>query len=188
MSCSACFSPTPRVDWEQSSGAMSPRARTESYGQELVIDDVQFEDAGTYQCGGINTETTSAVRRSFNVEVQCKYQRPCVLSFSGIFARKSHIFSGFSGGKFAENHYIFLDVETFCAQKPAFLWEHPTILVLFWRENSQKIMKTVCGGPKAHTARCNNGSHIPSEPIFNTNQISGVYHYCFFIERYAQRF
>ena len=69
----ACFSPTPLVDWEQSSGEMSPRARTESYGQELVIDNVQFDDAGTYQCGGINTETTSAVRYSFNVEVQCKY-------------------------------------------------------------------------------------------------------------------
>ena len=65
-------SPTPRVDWERLIKPMSPRARTDSYGQELIIENVQFEDAGTYQCGGINTETSSAVRRSFNVDVQCR--------------------------------------------------------------------------------------------------------------------
>ena len=63
-----------------------------------MIDDVQFEDAGMYQCGGINTETTSAVRRSFNVEVQCKY---CV--FFPTFLRENPTFSAL----FRKNYYNF---------------------------------------------------------------------------------
>ncbi|KAI0242499.1 Neuroglian [Lamellibrachia satsuma] len=70
IKCIFSGSPTPRVDWERLEKPMSPRARIDSYGQELIIENVQFEDAGTYQCGGINTETSSAVRSSFNVEVE----------------------------------------------------------------------------------------------------------------------
>ena len=52
---------------------MPPRKREESFGQELVIENIQFEDAGKYECLGINEETSTPVRRSFDLKVQCKW-------------------------------------------------------------------------------------------------------------------
>ena len=51
---------------------MPPRKREESFGQELVIENIQFEDMGKYECQGINEETSIPIRRSFDVKVQCK--------------------------------------------------------------------------------------------------------------------
>ena len=66
------FSPTPRVSWKRAGADMPPRKREESFGQELVIENIQFEDAGKYECMGINEETSTPIRRSFNLKVQCK--------------------------------------------------------------------------------------------------------------------
>ena len=69
----ACRSPTPRVSWARTGARMSPRARTESFGQELIIDNIQFVDAGKYECEAINTETPTPSRQSFVIKVECQY-------------------------------------------------------------------------------------------------------------------
>lgn len=62
--------PTPRVDWNRADKEMSRRARYESFGQQLTIDDVQYEDAGRYECQGINDQTQVPVRRSFDLNIE----------------------------------------------------------------------------------------------------------------------
>ena len=49
---------------------MPLRARQESFGQELVIEDVQFEDMGRYECWGNNDEAQTPIRRSFDLSVE----------------------------------------------------------------------------------------------------------------------
>ena len=66
------FSPTPTVEWNRLGASMSDRAYTESFGMELVIDDVQFEDAGIYECSGINKHSTTPIRHSVQLTVQGK--------------------------------------------------------------------------------------------------------------------
>ena len=52
-------------------GARMPsRSREESFGQELVIENVQFEDMGQYECQGINEEAFIPIRRSFSLVVE----------------------------------------------------------------------------------------------------------------------
>ena len=51
---------------------MPSRKREESFGQELVIEQVQFEDAGKYECQGINEETSVPLRRSFDLSIEGK--------------------------------------------------------------------------------------------------------------------
>lgn len=63
-------SPTPRVDWTRLGSPLPGRARKESFGMELVIDNVQFEDAGNYECNGINEQSPTPIRRSVTLGVQ----------------------------------------------------------------------------------------------------------------------
>ena len=42
---------------------------------ELVIDDIQFEDAGNYECNGINEQTMVPIRRSVQLIVQGELYR-----------------------------------------------------------------------------------------------------------------
>ena len=67
------FSPTPRVDWARIDGDLPSRSRKESFGQELVVENVQYEDAGKYECQGINDEIQTPIRRSFDLKIECKY-------------------------------------------------------------------------------------------------------------------
>ena len=60
------------MDWERVGAAMPPRSRQESFGQELVIEDVQYEDAGKYECLGINDEAQTPIRRSFDLAIECR--------------------------------------------------------------------------------------------------------------------
>ena len=48
------------------------RWRQESYGQELVIENMQFEDAGNYECQGINDDASVPIRKSFILSVECE--------------------------------------------------------------------------------------------------------------------
>ena len=67
------FSPTPKVDWRRINDVMPEgRWRQESYGQELVIENIQFEDAGNYECQGINDDASVPIRKSFILSVECK--------------------------------------------------------------------------------------------------------------------
>ena len=49
---------------------MPARHRLESFGQQLTIDNVQFDDAGNYECRAIND--LGAATRSFSLRVYCK--------------------------------------------------------------------------------------------------------------------
>lgn len=66
-------SPTPHVSWVRVGQAMPSQARQESYGQELVIENVKAEDAGRYECQGINDEAPAPVKQSFYLSVECKF-------------------------------------------------------------------------------------------------------------------
>ena len=51
---------------------MPPRKREGSFGQELIIENVQLEDQGKYECIGINDDVNVQIRRSFNLIVQSR--------------------------------------------------------------------------------------------------------------------
>ena len=70
-------SPTPRVSWDRLDGDMPSRARQESFGQELVIEDVQLEDNGMYECQGISEQAQIPIRRSFDLSVEGKFHGIC---------------------------------------------------------------------------------------------------------------
>lgn len=70
VKCIFSGSPTPRVDWRRDGADMPPRSRPESFGQELVIENVQFEDDGKYECEGINDEAMVPIRRSFDLSIE----------------------------------------------------------------------------------------------------------------------
>ena len=66
------YSPTPRVTWERADYPMPPRKREGSFGQELIIENVQPEDEGKYECIGINDDVNVQIRFSFNLAVQSR--------------------------------------------------------------------------------------------------------------------
>lgn len=73
IKCIFSGNPTPRVDWYRSGADMpTGRYRTESFGQELVIEDVQMEDEGKYECQGINDEAQTPTIRSFTLKIEAK--------------------------------------------------------------------------------------------------------------------
>ena len=66
-------SPTPDVHWERTDGRPLPdRAKIQSFGQELLIENLQFEDAGTYECWATNAITGPRVSRTIHIRVDCK--------------------------------------------------------------------------------------------------------------------
>ena len=66
-------SPTPRVTWQRIGAEMPVRHRLESFGHQLTIDNVQYSDAGKYECQGINDMTMVPIRRSVVLSVECEY-------------------------------------------------------------------------------------------------------------------
>jgi len=44
-----------------------------SFGQELVIADVEFSDKGDYRCEASNSITGPAVTRDFSLTVECQF-------------------------------------------------------------------------------------------------------------------
>ena len=66
------YSPTPDVHWERTDGRPLPdSAKIQSFGQELLIENIQFEDSGTYECWASNIVTTR-VPRTVHVRVECE--------------------------------------------------------------------------------------------------------------------
>jgi len=79
-------SPTPRVTWERINGtSLSVRHRLESFGQQLTIDSVEYNDAGTYECQGINDMAMVPLRRSIALSVECKYSLSNITAVSTAF-------------------------------------------------------------------------------------------------------
>lgn len=52
---------------------MTSRVSVSSSGHELSISDVQYEDAGIYECEGRNSRSLGPLRRRFVIRVECKY-------------------------------------------------------------------------------------------------------------------
>lgn len=69
------FRPTPRVAWRRSDNRMPERVKPMSYGQELVISNVEFDDAGRYHCDGENPAGNST--KEIILIVEC--ERPFIL-------------------------------------------------------------------------------------------------------------
>jgi Immunoglobulin domain len=62
-------SPTPTVTWSYV-GADSIRRPLSRSGHEFVIDNVEFTDAGTYQCSANNSENSDYVTHTFQISVE----------------------------------------------------------------------------------------------------------------------
>ncbi|XP_076448295.1 neuroglian-like [Babylonia areolata] len=72
VKCIFSGNPTPEVHWERIGASLPDRARTQSFGQELVIENLQFDDAGTYRCWATNSVTPTRVERTINVRVESR--------------------------------------------------------------------------------------------------------------------
>uniref|UniRef100_A0A0B7A4I7 Neuroglian n=1 Tax=Arion vulgaris TaxID=1028688 RepID=A0A0B7A4I7_9EUPU len=73
VKCIFSGNPTPDVHWERTDNkALSTRANLKSFAQELVITDLQFEDAGQYECWATNSVAATRLYRTFNIRVNSK--------------------------------------------------------------------------------------------------------------------
>ncbi|KAK7481945.1 hypothetical protein BaRGS_00026853, partial [Batillaria attramentaria] len=71
IKCIFSGNPTPDVHWERADGNPLPdRATITSFGMELTIADLQFEDAGDYECWATNIHSQTRVRRVISVHVE----------------------------------------------------------------------------------------------------------------------
>ena len=70
IKCIFSGNPSTRVNWVRVDAEMPDRARQESYGQELTIENVRDADAGLYECQGINEMSQTPTRRSFTLRVE----------------------------------------------------------------------------------------------------------------------
>ena len=68
--------PTPRVHWKRIDGGPVDDDRMVHDKHEWIINNVQREDAGTYECSGENGGnglTREVIKKEFTLEVECKY-------------------------------------------------------------------------------------------------------------------
>ncbi|CAG5127983.1 unnamed protein product, partial [Candidula unifasciata] len=74
VKCIFSGNPTPDVHWERTDNKSLPdRAQMKSFAQELEISDMQFEDAGGYQCWATNEVSGGGrIYRMFNIRVNSK--------------------------------------------------------------------------------------------------------------------
>lgn len=84
-------SPTPRVTWSTELTSDRLFMSNTSYGQELVIRQVDFADAGHYQCSAYSDASPAPVTHNFTVIVECEstvnhHQSLC--SFTDLFGLK----------------------------------------------------------------------------------------------------
>ncbi|GFO23158.1 neuronal cell adhesion molecule, partial [Plakobranchus ocellatus] len=70
VKCIFSGNPTPDVHWERTDGKpLSDNAKLKSFGQELQIENLQFEDAGNYECWATNTIHQARQIRTFSIRV-----------------------------------------------------------------------------------------------------------------------
>ncbi|BFZ08082.1 hypothetical protein BsWGS_11121 [Bradybaena similaris] len=74
VKCIFSGNPTPDVHWERGDNKTLPdRANLKSFAQELQITNLQFEDAGTYQCWATNSVSGGYREyRNFNIRVNSR--------------------------------------------------------------------------------------------------------------------
>jgi hypothetical protein len=71
------YSPTPTVTWERVDAPMKPGYALRSFNLELVLPNVQYSDAGTYRCKGINIAGAPAMA-DIQLIVECEYDASVV--------------------------------------------------------------------------------------------------------------
>ncbi|BFZ07496.1 hypothetical protein BsWGS_10534 [Bradybaena similaris] len=71
MKCIFAGNPTPTVRWKRKDGLPFDKRvlQGNSGGQELVIRDLQFDDAGTYMCDGTRDQESTPIEMSVNLNV-----------------------------------------------------------------------------------------------------------------------
>ena len=52
--------------------ALPPNSKFKAFSMTLEINNIRIEDAGQYECMGLNTETLQRATKAFNVRVECK--------------------------------------------------------------------------------------------------------------------
>ncbi|GFS23806.1 neural cell adhesion molecule L1-like protein [Elysia marginata] len=68
--CIFSGNPTPDVHWERTDGSPLPdNARTRKFGQELVFDKLQYDNAGNYDCWASNIISQARKIRTFSIRV-----------------------------------------------------------------------------------------------------------------------
>ncbi|CAL1541881.1 unnamed protein product [Lymnaea stagnalis] len=74
VKCIFSGNPTPDVHWERTDNKSMPsdRFQLKSFAQELEISNLQFEDAGTYECWATNSISQERKIRTFNIRVNSK--------------------------------------------------------------------------------------------------------------------
>ena len=65
-------SPTPTVKWIRLDALMLAKNEETSFGQELTVHNVVFEDGGEYQCVATNMVRGEEVTKDFHLNVECK--------------------------------------------------------------------------------------------------------------------
>lgn len=70
MKCIFSGYPTPKVTWSRLDGSISETAEQTSFGQEIIIRNVQFEDEGSYRCSATNSKDRSPVSKDFQLIVE----------------------------------------------------------------------------------------------------------------------
>ena len=71
------FSPTPQVTWKRRGGRDMPaNHEIKDEGMELVLNRVDWADAGTYRCEAVtpNMPSMTPVHQDFELTVECKYR------------------------------------------------------------------------------------------------------------------
>ena len=84
MKCIFAGYPTPDVTWKRLDGPMPNNANMSSFGMELIIERVQFEDKGKYCCQATNANqqnnsqlNTEKSEEDFILNVECEFH--CIL-------------------------------------------------------------------------------------------------------------
>lgn len=109
------------MSWTRLDGAMPSRADiTSSFGQELVIHDVDFSDAGRYRCSASNQIGSEPQVKDFHLTVECEclvallnFRTECSVSLCPFYRRfLSAPFLGF----FRNNDVFVLVGHLHCSQ------------------------------------------------------------------------
>ena len=78
MTLNISSSPTPKVHWTMVDGSdLAEKVEVTSFGQEIVIYDVDYPDEGRYRCHAQNLQGpdagSTAVTQDLQLRVECKF-------------------------------------------------------------------------------------------------------------------
>ena len=65
-------SPTPTLEWRRVDKDLPEKVYPDGNGLSLTIPNVNYDDAGTYECSARNVNGGVPVRKTIKLEVECK--------------------------------------------------------------------------------------------------------------------